>query len=322
MTTPVSPLDCLCTGLLVADHICEPIQRLPEPGELIVTPRMELSVGGCGANVAVDLARLGRRTAIAGAVGDDIFGEFLSKSLQRAGVDTSPLAVIPDCDSSGSLVINSAGEDRRFIHSVGANAHFTGTSIDPALLQAAKVVYLGGYLLCPELTAASVRQMFETARQAGAITVLDVVLSGPGDYRPQLETVLPVTDVFLPNNDEARLLTGLDDPVEQARFLQQLGAQTVIITCGESGSVTAHPGGLLHAARFEVPLVDGTGSGDAFAAGFIHGLIDNLPLADCLHRGAALGASVVTRAGATTGALTRPELDDFLASHPLQAKPL
>lgn len=264
MTEP--PLDCLCAGILVADHVCQPIDRLPDPGELVLTPGMSLSIGGCAANVAVDLARLGRRIEIAGAIGDDIFGEFLARSLQQARVGTDGLTMVSSCDTAGTLVVNAVGQDRRFIHSLGASTRFTGAEVDLNLLKSARVLYLGGYLLWPELTAANVRQLFESAREHGVKTVLDVVLSGPGDYRAPLETVLPLTDVFLPNTDEATLLTGLNDAEQQAVHLRQLGAGTVTITCGAEGAVTAHSGGVLRTGCFPVEVADGTGSGDA--AGF------------------------------------------------------
>jgi sugar/nucleoside kinase (ribokinase family) len=123
--------------------------------------------------------------------------------------------------------------------------------------------------------------------------------------------------VFLPNADEGRLLTGIAEPLEQARHFRDAGAATVVITCGSQGAVLTSQKETLRTGIFSVEFVDGTGSGDAFAAGFISGLIEGCPAERCLKMGSALGASCVRRAGATTGVFTRAELDEFLACHRL-----
>ncbi len=113
---PQFPLDCLCVGIIVADHSCTPIPALPVAGELIMADRLQLSTGGCAAGVAVDLAQLGQKAAIVGRVGDDVFGEFVHDTLTASGVDTQYLISTPDTDTSGSLIVNVASQDRRFIH--------------------------------------------------------------------------------------------------------------------------------------------------------------------------------------------------------------
>jgi sugar/nucleoside kinase (ribokinase family) len=160
-------------------------------------------------------------------------------------------------------------------------------------------------------------EQFRTAREAGIPTVLDIVIPEPGDYSSQLATVLPFTDVFLPNDDEARLLTGLGDPLPQAQRFHDLGVRTSIVTCGGGGAVMICPEGRFRSGRFDVPFVDGTGSGDAFAAGYIFGLLTDQPPTRCVEIGSALGASAVRTAGATQGVFRRGELDEFLSLNSL-----
>jgi sugar/nucleoside kinase (ribokinase family) len=327
----MTQLDALCAGIIVADHVCEPVDHVPAPGELVVTDRMDLLLGGCAANVAVGLTKLGRRAAVAGTVGRDQFGRFARESLQAAGVDVRHVSE-SDCDTSGTLIINTRGEDRRFIHSLGANRDFSGAELTADLVRSARVLYLGGYCLCDELTADNVAAAFRSAREAGVTTVLDVVLPRPGDYWPRLRPVLPWTDVFLPNNDEARLITGESEPVAQAEQFRAAGARTVVITCGSAGAVAlsgpqegsnsslgqlGSAASRLRAGCYPVEFRDGTGSGDAFAAGFIHGLLSGGHLRQCVEYGSALGASCVRAAGATTGVFTADELSAFLAAHTL-----
>ncbi len=294
-------LDCLCAGIVVADHVCAPIPELPGPGMLAETPALHLSIGGCAANCAVNMTRLGLSAAVAGTIGNDTLGRFLCEGLAEAGVDCSILDTRDDLATSATQVINVQGQDRRFIHAPGANSHFTTERITDDVLRRTRILYMGGYCLTPEPTADRIADLFTRARNMGVTTVLDVVIPAPGDYSDRLDTVLPVTDYFVPNDDEARLLCGLANPIEQARLFRDAGARHVVITCGSRGSVLLGPEGGLKAHAHEVPLVDGTGGGDAFASGFILALLDNASPADCLRLGSAAGACCVQATGATTG---------------------
>lgn len=309
--------DVLCAGIVVSDHVCRPVDHVPVPGELILTDRMDLTIGGNAANVSVDLARLGRTPLLMGAVGDDIFGRHVRETLRQEGVGVDHLETIAGCDTAGTLVINCAGEDRRFIHSLGANSRFTAESVTAKHLRQCGMLYLGGYLLCHELTAANVARMFQEARSLGLTTVLDVVIPGPGEFLHRLTPVLPYVDFFFPNNDEANVISGESSPPDQAARFLELGAKHVVITCGERGAFLNSEDALMRTAGFDVPFVDGTGSGDAFTAGFMHGLLSQQPLETCLHYGTAMGAACVQSMGASTGALSATELLEFCATHPL-----
>jgi sugar/nucleoside kinase (ribokinase family) len=309
-------------GIVVADHACTPIPRMPGAGELQMADRLQLAVGGCATNVAVDLSKLGRRVGVVGRVGDDVFGQFVRDSLDRSGVDTAHLLRTPDTDTSGTLIVNVDGEDRRFVHAFGANAAFDGSEVSDELLTSAPLLYLGGYLLLPNLTADVVADLFARARARGVTTVLDVAIPDPTDLWSKLAPILPHTDLFLPNIDEARLITALDDPIAQANRFHEAGARTVVVTCGDEGAVLVGDDGCWRSEVFNVPFIDGTGSGDAFDAGFIHGLLDAQSPEACLTIGSALGASCVRETGATEGVFDRAELATFLKQHPLAVSEL
>jgi sugar/nucleoside kinase (ribokinase family) len=310
-------LDCLSVGLLVADHLCDPIPRLPNAGELVVSERLPLSIGGCASNVAVDLARLGVRVGVVGCVGRDYFGRFVLDSLASANVDTADIHQLDDAETSGTLIINVVGQDRRFIHVVGANGKLTVDHISMDRVRAAKVFYVGGYLLMPGLDPNRLADMFRAARAAGVKTVLDVVLPGPGEHWDKLSPVLAETDVFLPNTDEAAVITGVADPVQQAEKFLNAGARTVVITCGSEGSVLLSDHLRLRAGIYSVDYRGGTGSGDAFDAGYIVGLLNGEDAASCLRWGAAVGASCVRSVSATDGVFTRAEAETFLRARQL-----
>lgn len=311
-------IDCLSVGILVADHLCAPIPRVPRAGELVLADSLPLRPGGCAVNAAIDLAKVGVRVGVAGCVGEDAFGDYLIDVLAAHDVDTSGIRRASGVETSGSLIINVDGEDRRYIHAVGASAVVSPADIPLERVREAKVLYVGGYLLMPGLSNGALTPVFRAARAAGVVTALDVVFPGPGDHWHQLEGLLTETDLFLPNTDEAAAITGLDDPVAQADCFHVAGAKTVVITCGESGTVLVNDRMRLRAGIFPMNYVGGTGSGDAFDAGYIAGLLAGGDERQCLAWGSALGASCVRAVGATEGVFTKAEAESFLASHELE----
>lgn len=312
----------VCAGVVVADHLCTPISHLPSAGELVTADELILNIGGCASNAAMDLAKLGVRAAVCGKVGDDVFGRFVAETLVARGIDVSALAIDRARATSQTLIVNVKGEDRRFIHSFGANAGLAASDLDSVLVEPPRVLYLGGYLILPGLDADALAERFARARKAGTLTVLDVATPGPGDYLRHLRPVLPETDVFLPNSDEAALILGESDPVRQALAFRDLGARRVVITRGEHGALALSDSLRVRLGAYPVPFVDGSGGGDAFDAGYIAGLIDGLGELDCLKLASAVGASCVRAVGTTAGVFTRPEADLFRARHDLKVEHL
>jgi sugar/nucleoside kinase (ribokinase family) len=313
--------ECLSVGVLVADHICEPIDHMPVPGECILTNRLQLSIGGCASNAAMDLARVGVEVEVVGCVGDDPFGRFIIETLDGRGVGTRLIRRLPDVDTSASLIINERDRDRRFVHAVGANARLCAADIPWDDLRRTKVLYVGGFLLAGGLLGRELAEVFAEARRAGVTTVLDVVVPGAGDHWAQLEPLLPHTDVFLPNDDEGRAILGIDDPRRQAERYAAAGAKTVVVTCGGKGTYLLTPDLRLHAGVFPVTFVGGTGAGDAFDAGYIAGLLAGLGPQECVAWGSVLGASCVRAISATDSVFTRDEAEAFLREHRLKFEP-
>jgi sugar/nucleoside kinase (ribokinase family) len=307
----------LCAGIIVADHVSAPIARLPAAGELVLADQLLLTIGGCAANVAVDLARQGVSVSVLARVGDDVFGRVVREMLTAAGVDVSSIQTTAGQPTSQTLIVNVAGEDRRFIHTIGANAYFRAADIPHEALRQCKVLYLGGFFVMDRMVQDELAPVFAAARSVGVRTILDVVTPGPGDYLPRLERLLPQVDVFLPNNHEAELILGEKDPLRQAERFRSLGVGTTIITQGDGGAVLVNDRERLRVGTYPVKFVDGSGGGDAFAAGYITGLLRGLDAAGCLRYASALGASCVRAIGTTTSVFTRAEAETFLARNEL-----
>jgi sugar/nucleoside kinase (ribokinase family) len=312
----------LCAGIVVADHVCTPIDHLPAAGELVLADRLLLTIGGCAANVAVDLAKMGVAASVVGRVGGDIFGRIVADMLREARVDVSALQISAGADTSQTLIVNVVGQDRRFVHTFGANGEFRAADIPLERVKNCRVLYLGGYLVMPKITQDELISVFAAARQAGARTVLEVVTPGPAEYCSRLDRLLPHVDVFMPNDHEAELMTGEHDPLRQAERFRRLGAQTVIITQGGEGATLVNARKRLRSGAFSMSFVDGSGGGDAFAAGYICGMLANEDEEGCLRLASALGASCVRAVGTTTGVFDRAECAAFLKENKLEIVPL
>lgn len=290
---------------------------MPKAGELVLTDQLLLTIGGCASNAAMDMARVGVDVSVVGCVGNDAFGQFIVDTLDAAGAGTKLIQRLPQVGTAATLIVNVQGEDRRFIHTLGANAKLTVADIPWDEVRKSKVLYVGGYLLMTALDQLELAEVFRQARAVGVTTVLDVVLPGAGDHWSRLEKLLPHTDVFLPNTDEAALITGLDDPRAQAERFREAGAATVVITCGGDGTLLSTQGLRLKAEIYRFPYVGATGAGDAFDAGYIAGLLQGLGPRECLAWGNVLGGSCVRSISATAGVFNREEAEAYLKEHPL-----
>jgi sugar/nucleoside kinase (ribokinase family) len=313
----VSRPPALCVGILVADVFVPPLERLPAAGELLATDDFLLQPGGCAANTAIALGKLGVRSAVCGRVGDDLLGDFVERDLRSRGIDTGGVRRTDGYGTSKTVIIPVLGEDRRFIHTFGANAALTAGDIEPAALGAAEVVYIGGYLILPSLREDELAERLREARAGGARIVLDVAVpvgqTLPADAASLL---LPLADYFVPNLDEARALTGESDPRRQAERFLEHGANAVVIKLGERGAYVRSGEEAFEVLAPPVEVVEPSGAGDAFAAGLMVGILEGWALERSVRFASVIGGSACTALGCWAGVFTRPQAEAFLAAHP------
>ncbi len=306
----------LCAGILVADVFVPPLPRLPAAGELLDVPDFLVQPGGCAANAAIALARLGVPVSVVGRVGDDPFGDAVVRDLGAHGLDTSGVLRTVGTGTSKTVIIPVVGEDRRFIHTFGGNAALRAEDIGADAAAAADIVYVGGYLVLPALEQHALAGLFRDARAAGTRTVLDpVVPAGRELSVADVSRVLPHTDVFLPNEDEARALSGETDPYDQAGVFLAHGAETVVVKRGEHGALVRSGDVSFEVPAPSVQVVEPSGAGDAFAAGLMLGLLEGWELERAVRFASAVGASACTALGCWAGVFTRAEAEAFLEAH-------
>lgn len=273
-------------------------------------------VGGCSANTATALARFGVPTVLSVMVGADGQGDWVRRHLSEKGMDVSGVLTSEKLATSQTVILPVVGDDRRYIHAVGANAEYSAEHAAAHL--GAKILVIGGFLSLPGLTTEGVTQLFKDARAAGTQTVLDVVIPhGTPDALAHIAPILPYVDCFTPNDDEAKVLTGQSDPEKQAKALLEWGCGSVVITCGAEGALYVDRQHSVRVLPLPVTFVDGSGAGDAFAGGLIYGMSQDWPVDKRLRFAAAVGASVTRGLGTTTTLFTLDEALEAIERVPL-----
>lgn len=309
-----------CAGILVSDTFCGPIKEIPPEGQLLAVDSIPTKVGGCAANVAIDLAKQGIQVDVAGCLGTDPSAKVLISSLEENGVGCKHIVYSKEYPTSKTIILLVEGQDRRYIHSFGANAAFTVNHIQRDWIKNQQVFYLGGLFLMPSFLPKELLDLLLYCREQGVITVVDVVIpQNKAIPAETLRSLLKAVDYFLPNDDEACALTGLSDPMGQLHQLLQWGANTIMITRGRKGAVVGRGHQYLQAGTYPItPTIDPTGCGDAFSAGVVTGIVLGWDLPKILRYASALGASATRALGTTDGVFTRPEAEEYMKNNDLE----
>lgn len=293
------PRSVVCVGILVADVLARPVDDIPW-GSLSLVDEVALRGGGCALNTASALARLGRAASVAGKVGADALGDFLLGLMDDRGVDRSGVVRDPSVPTAASVALVSTGGERTFLHLPGANGRLRLDEIDLGDFPGAACVHVAGALVLEELDGAPTAELLADARRRGLMTSLDTVWDASGRWQ-RVEAALAHLDVAMPSLAEAREITGLADPPDVADWLRSRGVGTVALTMGADGCYVAGEGFEGFVPAPEVRAVDGTGAGDAFAAGFLHAWLDRRPLEETARFACAAGALAATAMGAYDG---------------------
>jgi sugar/nucleoside kinase (ribokinase family) len=300
-----------CLGVHIVDVLARPVAEPPLAGGRHVVEDVRITAAGTAAGTSVDLAKLGVEAVALGAIGDDDFGELLVQMLGRHGVDTTRLVRKQGDQTSVSiLLIGHDGERRVVVRLPGANSHLSLDDVDFDAIAEADLLHIGGIDVLGDFAGDPLVEVMAFARSRGVPTSLDVL--GPCDERTaeRLAPALSHAQYFLPNADQLRGMTGCSDPAEAAEALRRLGVGCVVATLGAEGSLVASDGGEAFLPAFEVPVVDTTGCGDAFAAGFIVGVLSGWGEVEAAWLGTAAAAQVVQGLGSDAGIR---DLDSTLA---------
>lgn len=297
-------------GNVNLDVLLSPVADLPPPGVERLVATGEVRCGGAAANTALALAALGLPPKIAGCVGGDGVGRLLLEELARARVPAE-IRVVPGMSTGVSVALESPGRDRSFLTSLGSLAVFDRSMIGPDVL-AAGLVLLCGYFLLPSLRGEAAAELLARVRGSGGTTLLDCGWDPDGwtdRSRTEILGLLPLVDVFLPNEDEATELVGAADPLEAARVLQAASGGRVVVKLGRAGCLAVGPSDETHRIPApEVRVVDTTGAGDAFNAGLLFALARDDAWPEALRFASRVASTVISRPSADR----YPRLDEVV----------
>ena len=263
----------------------------------------DLVLGGSAAIAACGLARLGVPTALAAVIGDDLFGEFVRGALTEAGVDTRWHRTDQEVPTAVSVVL-SAG-DRAILTLPGTLAATGPDVVDPDLLCRVRHVHSASMFLLPRL-APHLADFFSAARAAGATTSLDTNWDPAGSWQG-VWPLLAHTDVVLPNAAELLAMAEAADVDTAAARIVEVGCRVALKDGAEGGVLWDGPT-VTRVAPPATEVVDTTGAGDSFDAGFISGMIEKLSGAKCLERAVRCGSLSTRAVGGTAAQAQRSEL--------------
>lgn len=299
-----------CVGLTILDVLGRPVDRIPPGGGLDFIQEIRLTVAGTAAGTVIDLAKLGVPAMLVGAVGDDEMGRFVLATLARHGVDASAMQTIPGVPTSATILNVRSNGERPALHQRGASDHFTMTDAIARQISGCAVVHVGGNGLLRDFDGAPTARLLQAAKANGAITTYDL-LAPSADVLSDLETYLPYIDYFMPAMEEAADICGKEDPDVIADFFLDRGAGACVFKWGARGSFYATRNQRHRVAALQVDVVDTTGCGDAYCAGFVSGLIDGLGPLEACGRGTAAAALVATGLGSDAGIIDLAQLEAF-----------
>ncbi len=291
----------VCFGIVVGDFLVKPFEKMPDRGKLILADRTELHIGGCASNTGVVLKKLGVDVAIIGKVGDDNLGKFVLNKLKEEGLDVSGMMTGKETNTSGTAVFIHPDGERSFIHSIGTNAHLKLAEINFDFVRKFSILHIAGALLMPGFDGDPLAETFKKAKEENVTTCLDTAWDSSGRWMTVLEKALPHVDYFLPSIEEARMITGKNTPEDVAAFLLLKGVKNVGLKMGKEGSFIMNRSEKHYFKALDIKVVDTTGCGDAYAAGFIAGLVRDFSFEKCGLLANLTGTKIATSIGATSG---------------------
>ena len=272
-----------------------------------------LTIGSSGAIFACGAARLGLRVAYCGLVGRDLFGRFMMDSLSARGIDISGVRV----DSSlktGLSVILSRVDDRAILTHLGAMEALEAGQVDRALLRRARHLHLTSYFLQHKLQS-GLPALLAEAKSLGCTVSMDTNWDPTERWAGGLSESLALVDLFLPNEQEALAIARKSTVSEALNTLAEI-VSTVVVKLGSEGAIYQHQDRRLRQDGFSIDVVDTTGAGDSFDAGFVYGALQGWPPAESLALACACGALSTRAAGGTAAQATLAEAQTLREARP------
>lgn len=304
-------VDVVCVGIACADVLIRGVDlSTPWTEESKRCESVVLGVGGDATNQAIVMSRLGVDVSLLTCVGDDDIGGYIKNILGSAGVDVSTVYEKKGVDSSLNVIVIHNDGQRNFINSGISDSVFFEPDLEQ--LKGARIVSIGSMMVPPFVTVESIKRVVEAAKSNGSIVCADVCYNAKACSLAELGSVLNGIDYIFPNEEEASLLTGETDLDKMADCFLGYGVKNVIIKIGKDGCFVKNADKRMFMPVVGRTVVDTTGAGDNFAAGFITALSEEKSLTDCCLMAAATAGISIQHMGANAGVKSRRQVEDFL----------
>lgn len=285
-------------GAHVLDVLVRPVGSIPDGQGAHLVEEIKVTAAGAAGGTAVTLAKLGAAVRSAGAIGTDAAGDMLLLLLAKAGVDGSLLLRRDGVPTSASVLPIREDGSRPAFHVIGANGAYGPDDVPWDALTDATHLHLGG----PEFMGGeAAARILSFARERGVTTSADILAPGDPGMLEWIAPALPHLDYLLPNDEQVLGFTGAADLADGCRQLLDRGVGCVAATAGAEGALVVDANGSTPVAAYPVTVVDTTGCGDAFSAGFLRGVSLGLDPAAAAALGCAVAALVAQGLGSDHG---------------------
>jgi sugar/nucleoside kinase (ribokinase family) len=310
-------------GVHILDILGRPVGDIPPGQGSVLLEEIKATAAGTAAGTSVDLARLGVPVFSCGAVGDDILGDLLLTLLNKEGVDTRFVIRKARQRTSATILPIRPNGERPALHAPGATQLLEPEDLTAAIFDLATgsdaqpgqpVLHIGGPDALGPFAGEPLLALARTAKDLGFLVTLDVLRAGDASTFELLKPLLAVCDWFMPNEDQLRHFTGETDLVAAMAAARAAGAAAVAVTRGADGCSLDWGDGVLDVPAIEVPVIDTTGCGDAFDAGFITALLTGCDYEQAAWLAVTCGALVATGLGSDAGLTSLQTAIDLLGT--------
>ncbi|MEL7656212.1 MAG: sugar kinase [Bacillota bacterium] len=308
----MADFDVVCIGVTLMDLPLGPMDEQIFSEETTMVQNISLTTGGDAFNESIILSRLGKKTALIGHIGKDMLGDIIIKRCEEEGIDHSRLRRDPEISTRINVVVIGKDGQRHFIKTKNAGSRsFSVNEIDYKFITKARAVSLASIFASKFRDPEVILKILKTAQKNHVITFADMVPMTGGETLEDIKNALPYLDFFLPNLEEAAMLTGFNNPDDMADCLLQHGVKNVIIKLGKDGCLIKNNNERVLIPSYPAKVIDTTGAGDNFTAGFIAAILDDLTLAECgAFANAAAGVSTES-VGATEGVKNKQQIEVY-----------
>lgn len=289
-------------GIHILDILGRHVSRIPDGQNVDLIDEIRLTVAGTAAGTSVDLAKLGADVFAMGALGKDELGNFVVDTMNRYHINTENLVRKDNIQTSATMLPIRPNGARPALHVLGANAELSLDDINWDAIAGADYLHFGGTYLMAKLDGEPTRDILKFAKEKGVTTTLDMIALDRPDLLEVIEPCLPYIDYFMPGLEEAMMICDLKDRQDVIQFFLDRGVGHTVLKMGEEGSsIASQDIAEIRIPTYKVPVVDSTGCGDAYCAGFIVGLSMGWDVEKAGRLGSACGSLVITGLGSDAG---------------------